>query len=156
MPGYGIVDAKSGKGLLPWKWAVERLSSSKQYLLVTVRPDGRPHAMPIWGLWLDGAFYFSTGKRSIKARNLQENPNCVLCPDSGEEAVILEGAATMVTQRAILKKFARAYLAKYNWDVASMNEPVFVIRPRVVFGQIEKTFTESATRWSFDYSVRKK
>jgi hypothetical protein len=62
----------------------------------------------------------------------------------------------MVTQRAILKKFARAYLAKYNWDVASMNEPVFVIRPRVVFGQIEKTFTESATRWSFDYSVRKK
>jgi hypothetical protein len=31
-----------------------------------------------------------------------------------------------------------------------MNEPVFIVRPRVVFGQIEKTFTKSATRWQFD------
>jgi hypothetical protein len=150
MPGYGIADAKSGKGLLPWKWAVERLTRSKQYMLTTVRPDGRPHVMPIWGLWMNDAFYFSTGRRSVKARNLAENPNCALCPDTGEEAIILEGAAALMTQPAILKKFAKAYLTKYNWDVSTMDEPIFVIRPRVVFGQIEKTFTESATRWRFD------
>ncbi len=26
MPGYGILDAASGKGLLPWSWASERLT----------------------------------------------------------------------------------------------------------------------------------
>ena len=44
MPGYGILDAQSGKGLLPWSWAVERLSDGHNYWVETTRPDGRPHA----------------------------------------------------------------------------------------------------------------
>src|SRR6185436_4379740 len=86
MPGYGIENAKSGKGLLKWKWAADRLTKARNYLFTTVRHDGRPHVMPIWGVWLENAFYFSTGRTSVKARNLAKNPNCVLSPGDADEA----------------------------------------------------------------------
>ena len=54
MPGYGVSGPADGTGLLPWSWAEERLSRSHDYVLATVRPDGHPHAMPVWGVWLDG------------------------------------------------------------------------------------------------------
>jgi hypothetical protein len=146
---YGIAGADAGDGLLPWTWAVGRLSKSRNYFLSTARRDRRPHVMPIWGVWLDDAFYFSTGKRSVKARNLRANPRCVVCPGDAGEAVILEGVARIIRSRPILKRFAQAYLKKYKWDVSKMTEPVYAVRPRVVFGQIEKTFTRSATRWTF-------
>ncbi len=73
MPGYGIADANSGSGLLPWNWAVERLQKARNYWISTTRPDGRPHAMPVWGVWYDNQFYFSTGRESRKARNLAVN-----------------------------------------------------------------------------------
>ena len=151
MPGYGIADANSGKGLLPWSWATKILSTAHNYFLSTVRSGGSPHVMPIWGIWLGDKFYFSTGKKSVKARNLAANPKCVLCPENAGEAVILEGVARKSRNAAILKKFARAYLAKYDWDISTMNEPVYVIHPRVVFGLIEKgdNFTKTATRWKF-------
>src|SRR5215475_8390880 len=102
MPGYGILDANDGEGLLPWEWALERLTGSHNYLLATTRPDGRPHVMPVWGLWLDGAFYFSTGRQSRKARNLRANPNCVVSTDRSDEAVILEGVAEEIADRGSL------------------------------------------------------
>jgi pyridoxine/pyridoxamine 5'-phosphate oxidase len=148
MPGYGINADR--KNLLPWKWAKDRLTQAENYFLVTVRPDGRPHMMPIWGLWLVDKFYFSTGKQSVKARNLAANPNCVLSPGDAGEAIIVEGTVKIVTDKKTLSTFAQQYLSKYKWDVSKMSEPVFVIHPRVAFGQIEKTFTKTATRWTFD------
>ena len=105
--------------------------------------------MPIWGIWMDGRFYFSTGKRSVKAQNMAANPNCVLCPGGADEAVILEGKARKVRDRTVLKRFATAYIKKYKFDPSTMNEPVFVIYPQTAFGQIERTFVKTATRWKF-------
>jgi uncharacterized pyridoxamine 5'-phosphate oxidase family protein len=147
MPGYGV--EVSPKGLLPWDWADKRLSKTENYLLATVRADGRPHVMPVWGIWLDGRFYFSTGRKSVKARNLASNPNCVLCAGNANEAVILEGRVTKNRDKALFKRIADVYFQKYKFDVSTMKEPFFCIRPRVAFGQIEKTFTKSATRWTF-------
>ena len=147
MPSYGI--SENRKDLLPWKWAEDRLKTTQNYFLSTVRPDGRPHAMPIWGIWMDMSFYFSTGKTSVKARNLAANPNCVLCPGSADEAVILEGIANRVEDKKTLSKFAKAYYEKYKWNVSEMNQPVFVVKPKVVFGHIEKTYAQTATRWQF-------
>jgi len=42
MPGYGLPAADKGKGLLPWEWAVERLTESHNYWVATTRPEGRP------------------------------------------------------------------------------------------------------------------
>jgi len=153
MPDYGILDANEGEGLLPWEWAAERLSISHNYLVATTRPDGRPHMMPVWGLWLDDAFYFSTGRQSRKAQNLDANPHCVVSTERAEEAVIVEGVAREITDRAQLRPFFESYKAKYDWDLEQMgfaNEPVYIVRPRVVFGIRERDFTSSATRWTFD------
>ena len=105
--------------------------------------------MPIWGVWFDSAFYFSSGKNSVKVRNLKANPNCVLCPGGADNAVILEGVARRLRDKKKLGRFGKAYYAKYKWDILKMNEPVLVIRPKTVFGQIEATFTKTATRWRF-------
>ncbi len=49
------------------------------------------------GLWLADAFYFSTDKNSRKARNLAENPHCVIASENPAEAVIVEGVVESVT-----------------------------------------------------------
>jgi nitroimidazol reductase NimA-like FMN-containing flavoprotein (pyridoxamine 5'-phosphate oxidase superfamily) len=149
MPGYGIVPENEGEGLLPWSWARERLAAAHQYFLATTRPDGGPHVMVVWGLWLDDTFQFSTGKASRKAKNLAAEPRCVVCPEGAEEAVIVEGVAAELAGEAARARFFEAYEEKYGMDVSDMGEPLYVVRPRTVFGQIEKTFTKSATRWQF-------
>jgi len=147
MPEYGIPETK--KGLLPWTWAEERLKKSHNYWISTVKPDGAPHSMVIWGLWLDGAFYFSTGSKSRKARNLAENPRCVIGTEKAEEAVVVEGTAAIVEDRVLLKRFAALYMKKYKWDMSSFSEPVYVVRPHTGFGLYEKKFMGTATRWAF-------
>ena len=62
MPGYGIAGPTEGRGLLPWSWAEERLTRSHDYWVATVRADGRPHLMPVWGAWDGGALWFSIGR----------------------------------------------------------------------------------------------
>ena len=146
MPGYGVADANGGSGLLPWSWAVERLLKSHNYWLSTTRPDGRPHSMVIWGLWLNEAFCFSTGKDSRKARNLAANPHCVVSTANAAEAVIVEGTAELLD---ISEEFGKAYKAKYDWVIDGNEGNFYRVRPRVVFGLLENNFTGAATRWQF-------
>jgi len=147
MPGYGL--AKNKKGLLRWKWAEDRLKKSRQYWIATTRPDGAPHVMPVWGLWLNNEFWFSTGKTSRKARNLAQSPRCVICSSDSEEAVIVEGLAKVVHDPAQLRPVYSAYKKKYKMDISGMEEPLFRALPRTVFGLFEKKFAATATRWTF-------
>lgn len=104
--------------------------------------------MPVWGVWLDDAFFFSTGRKSRKGQNLALNPACTVANDDGEEAVIVEGEAKQVDAAAILERVATAYKKKYKMDPRGMGEPIFEVRPSKVFGFIEKSFPKSATKWS--------
>jgi general stress protein 26 len=146
IPGYGI--SKSKTGMLPWKWAAKTLAESREYWIVTVRSDGRPHAMIIWGLWFDGAFWFGTGAKTQKARNLSKNSNCVVGTQNAAEAVILEGVAELVTDAELRRKLEPASLSKYG--MSGGNEPLYRVRPTRVFGLVEKTFPKTATRWTFN------
>jgi nitroimidazol reductase NimA-like FMN-containing flavoprotein (pyridoxamine 5'-phosphate oxidase superfamily) len=103
--------------------------------------------MPVWGVWLDNAFFFSTGRKSRKGQNLIANPSCTITNDHGEEAVIVEGVATQAENATELERVATAYQKKYKMDPRSMGEPIFRITPSRVFGFVEKTFPQSATRW---------
>jgi hypothetical protein len=152
--GYGF--PKTSKGLLPWSWAEQRLGKSHNYWITTVKPDGAPHTMVVWGLWRDGQFLFSTGSQSRKARNLARNNNCVVCTEHAHEAVIVEGVAELADVAA-RRKFLPAYEKKYKFDMSkmkddilSLKEPVFAVRPRVVFGLWEKYFQSKSTRWKFE------
>src|SRR5262245_11021956 len=148
MPGYGL--PRSRKGLLSWDWAERRLVRSHNYWLITVRPHGRPHAMPGWGIWVDGAFYFSTGSTSRKARNLERNRRCIVCNERADQAVIVEGRAGRVTDKNLLARLARPYHVKYKpWKLDTAMGSIYVIRPRVAFGMYEDRFADAATRWRF-------
>lgn len=148
-PGYGIAEPDKGEGLLAWEWAVTLLEKPENYWVATVHPAGRPHVMPVWGVWLENSFYFSTGRKSRKGRNLASNAECVVCNDNTDEAVIVEGRAAELKDPVELKKLVMAYKKKYEMDPTGMGEPIFVVRPRTVFGLIEKKFPDTATKWTF-------
>jgi hypothetical protein len=152
MPGYGILDADKGKGLLPWSWATERLANAHTYWVATTRLDGAPHVMPVWGVWLDDTFCFSTGDQSRKARNLAANPRCVISCEVSEAQIILEGVAEVMIGSELNRRFADAYGPKYEWDMEGFNEPVYAVRAAVVFGFTTTAgeFTSTATRWTFE------
>ena len=151
MPGYGILDADAGRGLLPWSWASQRIAESRNYWIITTRQDGRPHVMPVWGVWLNDRFYFSTGRNTRKARNLGANPNCVVSVERAGEAVIVEGLAAELTDPTVFAQFADAYDAKYGWRPEQGADPTYVVSPRVAFAFIENAeeFAGAATRWRF-------
>jgi len=150
MPEYGLLDAPDGNGLIPWRLAVRTLSKSHNYIVATTRPDGRPHCMPVWGVWIDNVFYFSTARSSRKARNLASNPNCVVCPESDNQtSIVVEGVAAELTNRAALKKIFAAYNLKYDWDASPELGPVYAVRPTVAIGIIEFAMQGSTTKWEF-------
>jgi uncharacterized pyridoxamine 5'-phosphate oxidase family protein len=155
MPGYGL--PQGAKGLLPWKWADEHLKKSHNYWITTVRADGSPHTMIVWAMWLDGRLYFSTGSQSLKAKNLARNSNCVMCTELADKAVIVEGTAQPVRDVYLIRRMVPLYERKYRFDMSGMEkdlltfkEPIFAVRPRVVFGLDEKKTLNSATRWKFE------
>src|SRR5271165_1963277 len=91
-PGYGIVGPEDGKGLLPWTWVAKQMARCRTFWVATIHATrGRPHVMPVWGVWLDDAFFFSTGRKSRKGQNLAANPACTITNENGEEAAIVEG-----------------------------------------------------------------
>jgi general stress protein 26 len=145
---YGI--PKTMKGSLSWKWAHERLTNSHNYLIITVHPDATPHAMVVWGVWFGDAFYFSTGSTTRKAKNLSANPNCIVCNENVDEAVIVEGKADQLREPEIPDSAFPLYLKKYAWKLDPQMGPVFKVTPRKVIAMPEKLFPAGATRWLFD------
>ena len=149
---YGVPD--SLEGILPWSWAEERLASSLNYWFSTTRPDGRPHAMPAWAVWLGGVLYFDGSPETRRGRNLAQNPAIVVHLESGDEVVVLEGEAHLTGRpdRAFAEQLAAAMAKKYGpkyepgpdaWDAGGL----YVMRPRVAFGWSE--FPTTMTRWRF-------
>ena len=136
MPQYGIAAADAGRGLLPWSWAQQRLAASHNYWISTTRPDGRPSASAVWGVWLDGRYFFSCAPGSRKAQNLHQRPDCVVTTERADEAVIVEGTASLFEDRAATSRIVAAYNEKYAWDM-SADETFWVVEPQVVLGFIE-------------------
>ena len=142
-PGYGI--SEDADGLLEWSWAEERLAASRNYWIVTASPEGGPHAMPVWGLWHDGGFVFSTGASSRKSRNLVADPRIVVHLESGDEAVILEGAAAEIEPPEAV---VAAYAVKYQ-PVDPEIGRWYLVRPRRAYAFRERDYPQSATRFDW-------
>lgn len=147
--GYGIRAEEAG--LLPWGYVDERMESSRNYWICTTRPDGRPHAAPVWGVWFEGVLYFGTDRRSRKARNLAANPEVVVHLESGDDCVIFEGVVEEVEDTVLRRRVGEAYAAKYGLDgVGEAGEgasPLYALRPRVALAWKESDFPVTATRW---------
>jgi hypothetical protein len=146
-----------GSGHLTWLWATERLTKARNYWIATTRPDGRPHSRPVWGVWLDGVFYFSTG--SLAAQNLTASPAISVHLESGSDVVIIEGLAETVSDVALLELVVNQYNEKYHWNMNPNNlpGPFYAVRPHTAFGwhfeesdiNPESSALGNATRWRF-------
>lgn len=135
---------------MAWSWATERLMRARNYWVTTTRPDGGPHAMPVWGLWFEDAFYFSSSPESRKARNLASNPSTVVHLESGDEVVIVEGVAQPVTDSALLQRLSEDYSRKYELEVSfTGGRPLLAVEPTVVYAWQERDFPATATRFTF-------
>ena len=139
---YGIPETP--EGMLGFDHVRDRFERSRIYWLTTVRPDGRPHAVPVWGVWLDDRMHFGGGGTTRKARNLAANPAVVLHTESGEDVVIIEGTAFEVTDPHRQRLIDDAYEAKYG---IRHGTPVWELRPAVMFAWTE--YPKTVTRWCF-------
>jgi PPOX class probable F420-dependent enzyme len=157
MPGYGTLGPSEGHGLLSWSWAEERLSKSHNYWVATRQPDGRPHVMPVWGVWHDSRLWFSSSLGSRKTRNLSADPRCAISTDNAQEPVVVEGKAELVTDRDALAVILDRINTKYETALGpeTLDPAVnasFRVRPTLVFALTEDDFTGSPTRWAFEPS----
>lgn len=152
--GYGVPSGTDG--LLRWDQVEERLRSSKHYWLATVRPDGTPHVVPRWGVWLDGRFYYDGAPTTRHVRNLDHNPACTLTLESGAQAVIVEGTslATSAAADGLGARLAAAF-EKYHPDYAPARDSwageqgggLRVLHPRRALAWF--AFPEDCTRFTF-------
>src|SRR3954447_16018455 len=111
------LDARySSPGMAPTPWSVGRrvLEDAEVFWLVTVRPDGRPHATPLLAVWHDDAMVVTTGPDERKAKNLEHRGCCLLLAgNSSMQAgldIAVEGKARQVDDEAALRQIAEAYV----------------------------------------------
>jgi general stress protein 26 len=150
--GYGSATSVPGERL-PWARVEEWLVAARNYWVCTTRPDGRPHAKPVWGVWLDGALLFSTSPESVTARNLATGSQLAVHLESGDQVATFEGTPEPVRDPELLDRFVRAYDAKYGWrmDVSDPNMPVFSLRAESVLAwDAGDSLAETATRWTLE------
>lgn len=156
MKDYGVPEGP--EGLLDWSWALERLDRCRNFWVVTASAGGRPHAMPVWGIWLPEVdeFIFSCAPGARKARNLRENPRITVAGDDSVEVVSIEGTAEEIDMAAI-PDTVRRFAAKYEPDQEKQDQLAgffsagvgFRVTPERAFGLIEtpEQFGPAATRW---------
>lgn len=151
---YGVNN--SPDGLLDWAHVNDRMSKALNYWVSSVRPDGQPHAVPVWGVWLDNVFYFDGGPTTRHARNIKENPSINVHLESGDQVVILEGQCHLDPNLSdvLLRRIADIYAEKYadkgykpdpsNWKGVG----IFVLTPRSVIAWTN--FAVDPTKWRFE------
>lgn len=141
---------------LTWEWVAAQLSAARHYWLCSVHPDGRPHVIPRWGVFLDGKFYYDGSPETRHARNIAKNPRVSLHLESGSDVVIIEGESAPAGKPDLSLAFrlAEAYRAKYEsdgyspepaqWDAGGL----YVFTPRQCLAWT--VFFENPTKFVFD------
>lgn len=90
-------------------------------VLATTRPDGRPHAAPVW-YDLDGddlrtgALVFNTGVETVKGRNLAREPRLGLVVQDDRAPfsfVSLSGTATLIDDLDLVAEWAGRIGGRY-------------------------------------------
>jgi hypothetical protein len=142
---------------LAWAAIETRLIEARHYWLATTYPDGRPHVVPRWGVWVDGAFWYDGSPETRHVRNLEANSECVLHLESGETVTIVEGVSLAsepvhgVMGERLSSEYARKYGPMYTpspeaWSDASAGG-LRVLRPAKALAW--SSFPADVTRFTF-------
>ena len=140
---------------LTWDWVAAQLTEAKHYWLCSVRPDGRPHVVPRWCVYVDGKIYYDGSPETRHAINIRLNPNVSLHLENGRQAVILEGTCKEAGKPSLEmgKKLSRAYQkykeygytpGPHSWDKGGL----LVFTPRQCIAW--STFNEDPTKFIFE------
>lgn len=101
----------------------QRLRDNIVTWLVTVRPDGRPHAVPVWFAWDGAHIWVFSQPGSQKLRNIRQNPHVLLALDEThegdeDEVVTVEGTAELLADASITS--LPAYVEKYVQEMSDI------------------------------------
>jgi hypothetical protein len=148
--------ARGGEGdeVVAWGAVEEKLAAATSYWLTTISPDGRPHARPVDGVWLDGALIFGGSPDTRWVRNLQRHRALSVHLPSGDDVVILEGEVELADADHPLGAPSRAaqkakYPQYFPGDAEPPTLPFWLFRPSVAYAWALEGFPAGATRWSF-------
>jgi len=141
---------------LTWDWVAAQLTGSLNYWLCSVRPDGRPHAVPRWAVFVDGKVYYDGSPETRHSRNIALNPQVSLHLENGTEAIMLEGTSVDAGKPSpeLGQRLSEAYKKKYkelgyapepnSWDGGGL----FVFTPRQCIAWSK--FNEDPTKFIFE------
>jgi nitroimidazol reductase NimA-like FMN-containing flavoprotein (pyridoxamine 5'-phosphate oxidase superfamily) len=101
------------RGYIPWNLIDIWLQSFRSIWISTTRPDGRPHSVPVWYWWNGVCLYFTSGPKGQKVKNLASQPAIVVHAGSGDDALIIEGVTSLVTDPDERARVNQAYMQKY-------------------------------------------
>jgi hypothetical protein len=143
------------EGFVPWSHVQQRMTTAHNYWICTTRPDGRPHATPVWGLWLDDTFFFDGSPETTRCRNIAANPAISVHLESADDVVIIEGEAQQLTapDLSLRERLAVEYGKKYaahgyepgpeTWEHGGL----YVLTARKALAWT--SFAKDPTRWTF-------
>jgi PPOX class probable F420-dependent enzyme len=142
---------------MTWAEVAGRLSKARTYWLGTTTPSGAPHAAPVWGAVTGQTLYLYSERSTVKARNLAIDPRVVIHLESGENVLIVHGAAEDLGPPAEVPSVVAALAAKYTRpedrqylpDADPAFDVVYAVRPRSAIAWRLDDYADSQRRWSF-------
>jgi hypothetical protein len=136
--------------LLTWGPVDDLLTAAPRYWLATTRPDGRPHSVPVDGIWSGTALFFGGDEATVHIRNLRADPRAVAHLETGESPVIVEGFADWHRPgNDQATRLAQEAKAKYGYgSTRAYMSGVWRLRPVLVLAWT--VLYEDATRFRFE------
>ena len=111
----------------------ELCSSAHELHAATVSPDGMPHVVPLWFVWIGGEIWINNLRRSRRSRDIGAGSSVALCVDTGELYTELRGAVfygelVEAADHDRLAEARAAFAAKYwgGTDVTGMKSHVWL------------------------------
>ncbi len=112
-------------GFIPWNTVEMSLKALRTIWISTTRPDGRPHAVTVWFVWDGTSLYFISNRTLQKAKNLAHQPWVVAHAGDGDDVILLEGPAEIVTDQEELARVDAAYQEKYVDPYSGARDTIF-------------------------------
>jgi Pyridoxamine 5'-phosphate oxidase len=135
------------------------------FWLTTINADGSPHVTSVGALWHAGSFWFQTGERTRKAKNIARDARCSMSVATRAFDVMVEGEARRVTDPRIVSEVAALWAAggwpcrvddsgtaiTADYNAPSVGPPpwfVYQLTPRAATA-VGTAETHGSTRWRF-------
>ena len=153
----------------PFEWADLEdgfRSPEREFWLITVNQEGRPHVVPVFAAWADDSFFVASNAGARKAGDLEVTGRCVLATNLGDAHVVVEASAHRVRDEPTMARASTAFAEVYDWPTTVVGDEldapyaaptsggppfqVWEISPHKAFGFPTDGESNAPTRWRFE------